>query len=645
MQRVGWLGDDVDIADRYLSVGTELYETTRAAAARLLDLTDAVVLDLGCGAGRVTRHWINEDGTLADVTRVVGTDVDPASIAWLNAHLAPPLTGIVCGHRPPLPFDDGTFDLVIALSVFTHLDVWWAEWIAEMHRLLRPGGVAVISVLETSQMTHIFGCQPDGSEGMTSLASGRPWDVGGPVVFHDRWWLHEHWGRGFEVQIEDENPLITEGNSVLQTKVTLRRDDGPPLDAFHFERIDATAEERERTAARRARAVREQVHGQPSAFGPTHRLAPWIRRRIEDADPGLATVGLEISALDDMYRNTLEYAASPADTIQSYFSVALEVTELLDRIVRWHFGDWERIGSFLDFASGYGRITRMLVQRLPAGRIAVGEIQAEALQFQSINFGVEPIVATVDDIHLAEDRRFDVVLVVSLFTHLPRETWVAWLRRLWERTADGGLLVFTTHNSDQMPLGSALDDGFWFAPQSEIPRLDTSRYGTNFTSDEFVQAAIREVCGEFAATTQRLTRAISGLHDVYVVARGDVESTISTDRRWPDGALDHAVRLQSGDVRIDGWAGGDIEPADLVGVAVSVGSLEIDVERGLPRPDVAAARGRAWDLDLNFSGWSAVIPADAATGDDLLTIVLDHGGERLELLTGPARETLRELER
>jgi len=48
---------------------------------------------------------------------------------------------------PPLPFDEGCFDLVFASSVFTHLDPSaQREWLSEVRRVLKPGGLALLSI-------------------------------------------------------------------------------------------------------------------------------------------------------------------------------------------------------------------------------------------------------------------------------------------------------------------------------------------------------------------------------------------------------------------------------------------------------------------------------------------------------------------
>jgi len=42
---------------------------------------------------------------------------------------------------------EGERDLVWSVSVFTHLTDHWAGWLAELHRVLAPGGLAIVSFL------------------------------------------------------------------------------------------------------------------------------------------------------------------------------------------------------------------------------------------------------------------------------------------------------------------------------------------------------------------------------------------------------------------------------------------------------------------------------------------------------------------
>jgi SAM-dependent methyltransferase len=93
------------------------------------------VLDLGCRSGALTRHFL-------DGNEVVGLDVDRAALDKA-AELG--IEPVVANVEEPLPFEDASFDAIVAGELFEHLQVPDAL-VAEARRVLRPGGVLVGSV-------------------------------------------------------------------------------------------------------------------------------------------------------------------------------------------------------------------------------------------------------------------------------------------------------------------------------------------------------------------------------------------------------------------------------------------------------------------------------------------------------------------
>jgi SAM-dependent methyltransferase len=107
------------------------------------------VLDFGSGSGRVL-PWI---AALAPDARCCGCDVDAAAITWAARHLRD-REWLLTGGEPPLPFASERFDLVYSISVFSHLDEPLQDrWLAELRRVLVPGGAALLSV----HGAHAFG--------------------------------------------------------------------------------------------------------------------------------------------------------------------------------------------------------------------------------------------------------------------------------------------------------------------------------------------------------------------------------------------------------------------------------------------------------------------------------------------------------
>lgn len=97
-------------------------------------------LDFGCGSGRIARFLIDE----VPLSGLVGTDVDPQALLWCGRHLRGDF--VLTSSKPLLPFQDASFDVIVASSVFTHLDhAHSLAWLSEMQRTLRQDGILVAS--------------------------------------------------------------------------------------------------------------------------------------------------------------------------------------------------------------------------------------------------------------------------------------------------------------------------------------------------------------------------------------------------------------------------------------------------------------------------------------------------------------------
>jgi len=100
------------------------------------------ILDFGCASGRVLRHFLCQTPGFD----LWGADLNFRNIEWVRRFLPPTLKVFQSTALPQLPLEDRSFALVYAFSVFTHIDELEIAWLLELRRILRPGGVAYLTV-------------------------------------------------------------------------------------------------------------------------------------------------------------------------------------------------------------------------------------------------------------------------------------------------------------------------------------------------------------------------------------------------------------------------------------------------------------------------------------------------------------------
>lgn len=133
-----------DDADWFVRSGRmSLEDLTRGLASigrSLADFND--VLDWGCGCGRILRHLPQPRAP----NHIYGFDIDREALAWVDENLPWVETSRNDG-LPPLPYADSSLDLIFNHSVMTHLDAFYQDaWLGELRRVLRPGGIATLTV-------------------------------------------------------------------------------------------------------------------------------------------------------------------------------------------------------------------------------------------------------------------------------------------------------------------------------------------------------------------------------------------------------------------------------------------------------------------------------------------------------------------
>lgn len=103
------------------------------------DVAGRNILDAGCAAGALTAE-LRDRGA-----RITAFDSSQAMVALAQERLGPDARVLQADLAEPLPFETGEFDDVTVSLVLHYLEDWSGP-LAELHRVLKPGGRLILSV-------------------------------------------------------------------------------------------------------------------------------------------------------------------------------------------------------------------------------------------------------------------------------------------------------------------------------------------------------------------------------------------------------------------------------------------------------------------------------------------------------------------
>ena len=198
-------------------------------------------------------------------------------------------------------------------------------------------------------------------------------------------------------------------------------------------------------------------------------------------------VSPEIHTHDNLFDYLVRHAGG-SDPVDAYFTDGRDCAEIL-RDLGEHAGvQWGDGPSLLEFASGFGRVTRHFGHVVPSARVTACDIHPEAVEFVSATLGVPTLLSSIvpESLHLSS--RFHVIFALSFFSHVAPDMFGRWLARLGQATEENGVLIFTTHGPGSRPAAGLGDFGdVWFGEMSDQPDLDPSVYGTTVVSRSYVE--------------------------------------------------------------------------------------------------------------------------------------------------------------
>lgn len=223
--------------------------------------------------------------------------------------------------------------------------------------------------------------------------------------------------------------------------------------------------------------------------------------------------------------NDFMLTSTEPDRVESYRKGAVEFVGILGRALEEAGRDWDDVKACLEVGCGYGRIVRELCRVLPARAISVCDVIDEGACFTAEEFGVRklPVVE-----RLAPEIReaFDLVYLLSVYTHLDRTFIEANLASVASLLKPGGVLVFTTHGK-QSAEKAEIYDQYWLDKTKLNTELDRTgffyeRYPYYYAEYGLTWIVADEVKRLVAATAPDLEfvahhpLAVDGHQDVFV---------------------------------------------------------------------------------------------------------------------------------
>lgn len=178
------------------------------------DVTGRRVLDAGCGSGPLFAALRERGGLLT------GFDASTGMVDLARRRLGAGADLQVATLGSPLPFPDGAFDDVVASLVLHYLQNWGPA-LAELRRVLRPGGRLIVSVDHPFAVHGLQRAAGQRTDYFATYNHTGEWTLGGQTVLMSFWNRPLHamtdafTAAGFKICVISEPPLTPAPREVV----------------------------------------------------------------------------------------------------------------------------------------------------------------------------------------------------------------------------------------------------------------------------------------------------------------------------------------------------------------------------------------------------------------------------------------------
>jgi SAM-dependent methyltransferase len=171
-----------------------------------------------------------------------------------------------------------------------------------------------------------------------------------------------------------------------------------------------------------------------------------IRLRARDRMKWMSDRILNLTARYAAYASSaIDDRISPGDTMTNEWYMAIGKSAA-QCVVAACAASWvTQVRAVLDLPCGHGRVLRHLVKLFPEAKFDACDIDRKGVEFCAERFGAQPLVSQEDLTKVAFPRKYDVIWVGSLFTHVNRQRTQQWLAHLAASLSNTGIIVASFH--------------------------------------------------------------------------------------------------------------------------------------------------------------------------------------------------------
>ena len=150
----------------------------------------------------------------------------------------------------------------------------------------------------------------------------------------------------------------------------------------------------------------------------------------------------QIAEDDEMYNTGKEW----------YFSVGFDGLRAILNVLQ--IGNVRSIGNILDLPCGHGRVGRYLRSAFPDAEMTFCDVNRSGVDYCAQTFSGRGIYSQIELEQVDLGRKFDLIWVGSLFTHIDYRRYKHWMEFLAGQLAPNGVLVVTLHGPGAIQFAS-----------------------------------------------------------------------------------------------------------------------------------------------------------------------------------------------